>query len=49
MALSPNAETGTSVFGTTSFYPFSATIAEPELFDGFSITAGGIGWHAFEA
>ena len=49
ITFSPNAETGTSVFGTTSFYPFSVVTQKPQSFDGFSVEADRIGWHAFEA
>ncbi len=49
VTLGPTAQTGTSIFGTTYFSAFSATVSEPRSFNGSAVVADGIGRHAFKA
>ncbi|RFU30513.1 hypothetical protein B7463_g5832, partial [Scytalidium lignicola] len=46
--LKPSAETGTSVFGTLSFYSFAVALQDPESFDTFTISGSDIESHTFK-
>jgi len=41
LSLTPEAAAGTSVFGTSTFFPFSTNISDPNLFSAFSILGYG--------
>jgi hypothetical protein len=41
LSLTPEATTGTSVFGTTTFFPFSTNISNPSSFNAFSVLGYG--------
>jgi hypothetical protein len=40
-SLTPEAATGTSVFGTSTFFPFSTNISNPNVFSAFSVLGYG--------
>lgn len=45
--LSPESETGSSIFGSTTFFPFSTQISKPEAFTSFTVSGPGISSQSF--
>jgi len=47
LLLTPESETGSSIFGSTTFFPFSTQISNPEAFTSFNVSAPGISSQSF--
>ena len=47
LALNPESETGSSIFGSTTFSPFSTKISNPEAFTSFTISGQGVSSKTF--